>query len=272
MSLNRVSCIMVCILACASVCMIAVRRPSYPSDYVKSESGDGILWKIGTPSDVQESLDEGMKEYICENMGKEEQFESYECVPMVKKGQNSDQPYSDSSQPIEKKDMILSIFTTKALLGGVDHTRIYVSFKWNRSTNLKNDVFAVALNSGWVTNYITKQPQLIVRAMNKEDEVVASRSILPMVDYSAGFEFHISGGAVVLPLGGYYDGYMDLYAKKTKKDAPKGCLINYVHDSTGGLSRESYNVLLESGIISVTGDKKKLDIYVKEADFSYENK
>ncbi len=262
-------------VVCVFMSVLAVFANSFQA-YCAEPDDDSLLGDIGTPHDVIESMDEEMKEYICENMDENERFESFECKEVADGNTNLTGLPIVSTYSISENDMRFTLYATSVKVDGKSCAKIYASFKWNKSVAVKNDTFAVAVSPGWETYYSTQQPKLTFMAKNGKGVVVASKKISPSEDTSAGIIFHIDGnGFLALPQNSHYTGYTNFYAVRKKNDATKRCSVKYVHDASSNFNI-SYGLSISRGpvsvSISVTGNRNKLDIYTRSINFSYSTK
>ncbi len=267
MKLKRVVCVFMSVLAVFANSVQA---------YCAEPDDDSLLGDIGTPHDVIESMDDEMKEYICENMDENERFESFECREATDGNTNLKGFPLVSTYAASDNDMLFTMYTTNKKISGENYAKVYASFKWRKSKAVKNDTFAIALNSGWETRFAMEQPELTYKAVKNNGVVVQSIKISPSKIKEKGCAFHIGGNSFLkLPQKGYFAGYTNFYAVRKKKDATKQCFLEYIHDASSN-ANISYSVSLSAGFVSisvaVSSNREKLDIYTKTINFSYSTK
>lgn len=244
--------------------------------YCAEPDDDSLLGDIGTPHDVIESMDDEMKEYICENMDENERFESFECKEAIDGNTNLRIFPLVSTYSTNDNDMLFTMYVTNKNISGQNYAKVYASFKWRKSVAVKNDTFAIALNSGWETRFAMAKPELTYKAVKNNGVVVQSTKILPSKIKEKGCAFCIVGNSFLkLPQNGYFSGYTNFYAVRKKKNATKQCFLEYVHDASAN-ANISYSVSIMVGFVSISvgasSNQEKLDIYSKPINFSYSTK
>ena len=230
---------------------------------VAKENYDSILQKIGTPQTVIDEMDEGYKEYICNNLEPDESYQSYEVQDVG----TSSGMMSRAVSSLTSSDMKVSIFASGVKLNGEKCVKLYPSFAWKKSANLYNDTFAFALYSGW--DCIPDiNASLTVNAINSNGVVQQTRTLTPSDAAESGYAFQFPKECKKLPGGGYYEGYAYFYARRKKSSATKAISIKYVHDSSPSNS-VSYGISIGPASISLSSSSSKLQVFAKNMSFSY---
>jgi|InofroStandDraft_1065614.scaffolds.fasta_scaffold13426_3 hypothetical protein len=269
--IRRIICIFMCLIAVLgnSFQLYAAERTGQPTH--REVKYNNKLKKAHTPQEVIDQIDEDFKEYICENMEKNEYFESYEYEDVAGENLKGREDNSKLKRALSNSDMELKVFATRVKINGIEYGKIYPSFKWKKSAAIKNDSFAFALYSGW-SSKTNESPKLTIAAY-RENKIINSNNITYALANEAGYVFRIprTYGMVPLPQGGYFRGYTNFYARKVNKRAENGISLTYVHD-TSSLFNVSYGINIWFASISITKQSNDLFTFSKNLGFSYSTK
>lgn len=271
MLIKRIVCIVMCVIAVLGNSFQLYAAERVGKLQLGRNNYNNMLKEADTPQDVIDEIDEDFKAYICENMEKDEYFESYENKDVV--GENLKTRITNSmlKSGLSSSDMELKVFATRVKIKGIEYGKIYPSFKWKKSAAIKNDAFAFALYSGW-SSKTNESPKLTIAAY-RENKLINSNNLSYNLANEAGYVFRIPStyGMVPLPKGGYFRGYTNFYARKVNKKAENGITLTYVHD-TSSMFNVSYGINIWFASISVSKNSNDLYLFSKNLGFSYSTK
>lgn len=227
---------------------------------------DEQLLDAGVPEYIINTMSDGQKEYISENLESGavyESYDSYVLTPETAQSNVSTLSLSTLSDNRIKVSVICFAVTRK----GEQQYEIFPSFEWlETGTAIRNDTFAFALYSGWeaVEDTVAKMTVYLSNSSGRQQSI--SYEATDASQYGYGFSIP-SNNCLAAP-NGYYEGYAMFYARKKVSSATNALTVKYIHDTTSSAS-VSYSINIGVASVSVATDSFELEVFARNMSFSY---
>ena len=235
--------------------------------YEMSEADcDGQLRDSGVPESVIDSMSGRQKEYISENLEPDAVYESYDSYVLTPEAVKSDDS-ALRTLTLSDNRIKVTVLCFAVIRQGEQQYEIFPSFEWlETGTAVRNDTFAFALYSGWeaVADTVPKMVVYLSNSGGRQQSI--SYEAIDASQY--GYGFSIPANNCFAAPGGYYEGYVMFYARKTVSTASNPISVKYIHDTTSNASI-SYGINIGVASVSVVTDSTELEVFARNMSLSY---
>ena len=210
-----------------------------------------LLLALGTPGEILADCSEEQIIFIAENL---KEGEIYEAV--------------DSFESSDKL-ISMTIICYSYKNNGERQYKFFPSFRWlEEGCGIGNDSFGFALNEDW--EIVPGMPEQMKVCLENSDGMKHDKTYQCVNAGQCGYAYSFEEGIAVPD--SYYEGYGVFCARRKNIDvAAVEISMTYVHDNSNMLTDEAYSLNISPGLVSVSSDSPKLQVYAQNMTFTIIN-